>query len=173
MRIAQCRFEEFELFPCRFARLRNKRDRNNRMFRSKILQVRLEHAKEKTDIVCRLRNFENAFVNLFVRERDLQRQFFCYEINAAQSQRELLQKTAEHEQQRLGRFNFIFKLKAFLERLWRPNQFEHSIVCSIRALPHTYCFWAKSGAKLLLVQRRQLPERVNSPFVQDRQGFLN
>src|SRR5437660_1427817 len=143
------------------------------MLRSKILQVRLEHTKEKINIVCRLRNFENAFVNLFVRKPDLQSQFFCYEIDPAQPQCELLQKTAEHKKEPLNGFNFIFKLKAFLERLWRPNQFEHSIVCSIRALPHTYCFGPKSRAKLLLVQRRQLPERVNSPFVQDRQDFLN
>ena len=38
------------------------RDSNDRMFRSKILQMRMEHPEEKIDIVCRLRNFENAFV---------------------------------------------------------------------------------------------------------------
>src|SRR2546430_6354894 len=84
------------------------------MFGSKILQMSLEHAKEKIDIVSWLRNFENALVKLFarhggvvlarIRERNLQRQFFCYEIDPRQPQRELLQKTAEHGKERLGRF---------------------------------------------------------------------
>ena len=86
--------------------------------------MRLEHAKQKIDIVCRLRNFENAFVNLFVRERDLQSQFFCDEINCAQPHCELLQKTAQYEQERLGCFNFIFKFEPLLERLRGSNQFE-------------------------------------------------
>src|SRR6266542_4998420 len=115
------------------------------MFGLKIFQVRLEHAKEKIDIVGWLRDFENAFVNLFVRrsgsvlatgrvrptgglwrirEGDLQSQFFCDEINCAQPHRELLQKTAQHEQERLGGFNFILKFKALLERLRGSNQFE-------------------------------------------------
>src|SRR2546422_2818755 len=106
------------------------------MFRSKILQMRLEHAKEKIDIVGWLRDFENAFVNLLVRKRDSQAQFFCDEIDRAQPHCELLQKTAKHEKERLSGFNFIFKFKVLLERLRRPNQFEHSIRLPIRALPH-------------------------------------
>src|SRR5439155_15363860 len=144
-------FKQSELFFRSFNRLRTERDRNDRMFRSKILQVRLEHAEEKIDIVGWLRDFENAFVNLFVRrsgsvlcadlwrirKRDLQRQFFCDEIDRVQPHGELLQKTAEHKQERLGCFDFALKLEALLERLRRSNQFEHSIGLPIRALPHT------------------------------------
>ena len=36
----------------------------------KILQMCLEHAKQKIDIVGRLRDFENAFVNLLVRRSE-------------------------------------------------------------------------------------------------------
>src|SRR6266404_6647215 len=143
------------------------------MVRLKILQMGLEHAKEKIDIVGRLRNFKNAFVNLFVRKRDLQRQFFCYEINPAQPQRELLQKPAEHEKERLGGFNFILKLKALLERLRRPNQFEHSIALAISALPHSDCFGPKSRAKLLLIKHCQLAKSMNPPLVQDFDDLLN
>src|SRR6266446_4977017 len=161
------------------------------MFRSKILQVRLEHAKQKIDIVSRLRNFENAFVNLFVRhggfvspvgrirpmvdlarirERNLQGQFFCYD--PTQPQRELLQKTAEHEKKRLGCFNLVLELKSFLERLRRSNQFEHSIGSHVGTLPHSDCFRAKSRGKLLLIKRRQLTKRVDSPLVENGEDFL-
>src|SRR5260370_1023182 len=84
------------------------------MLRSKILQMRLEHREQKIDIVCRLRNFENAFVTLFARhggfvlaripERDSHRQVLCDEINCCQTHRALLQKTTGPEKQRPGPF---------------------------------------------------------------------
>src|SRR5437763_15138233 len=73
--------------------------------------MRMQHPEEKIDIVGRLRNFENALVNLFIRERDAQGQFFYDEINSAQSDSELLQKSAEHEEKWLGRFNFVLKFE--------------------------------------------------------------
>jgi hypothetical protein len=58
---------------------------------------------------------------LFIGERDPQGQFFCDEINSAQLNGELLQKTAKHEEKRLGGFNFVFKFEALLKRLRRPD----------------------------------------------------
>src|SRR6059058_6473124 len=101
------------------------------MLRSKILQMRLEHSEQKIDIVCRLRNFENALVYLFIAEGDSQSQFICDEINCCQTHRELLQKTAQHKKQRFGCFDFALKLETLLERLRRPNQFEQSTGSSI------------------------------------------
>jgi hypothetical protein len=103
------------LFPRRFDRLRAQRDRNDRIFGFKILQMRMQHPEEKIDIVGRLGNLENAFVNLFIRERDTQGQFFCDEINSAQPDGELVQKPAEHEEKWLDGFNFVFKFEAFLK----------------------------------------------------------
>src|SRR5437870_4310412 len=79
-----------------------------------------------------------------------------------------LQKPAEHEKQWLGGFNFIFKFKALLERLRRPDQLEEALGLAVRALPHPYRFGPKSRPKLLLIQRRELAKRVDSPLVQDR-----
>src|SRR5262245_60477592 len=107
------------------------------MVGSTILQMRLEISKKEIDFVGGLRNFENAFVTLFIRERESQRQFFRDEINCCQTHGELLQKSAQHEQKRLGCFDFALKFKALFERLWRPNQFEHSIGLPVRALPHS------------------------------------
>ena len=59
-------------------------------------------------------------------ECDSQRQFFCNEIDRAQSQGKLLQKTAQYKEKRLRRFNFMFKFKALLEGLRQSNQFKHS-----------------------------------------------
>src|SRR6476659_5442876 len=143
------------------------------MLRSKILQMRLEHPEQKIDIVCRLRNFENVLVYLFIPERDLQRQFFRDQINCCQTHRELLQKSAEHEKQRLSCFNFALKLETLLERLRRPNQFEQSTGSSIGSLPHADRFGAKSRSQLLLIQSRQLTKRMDPPFVQNREDFLH
>ena len=90
----------------------------------KILQVRLEHSKEKIDIVGRLRDFENALVSLLTRKTDLQRQFSCDEIDRAQPQSELLQKPTEHEEQWLRRFDLVIELKTFVERFRRLNKFQ-------------------------------------------------
>src|SRR5436190_23102388 len=153
------------------------------MLRSKILQMRLEHPEQKIDIVCGLRNFENPFVTLFalhggfvlarICEGDSQCQFLCDEINCCQTHRELLQKTAQHEKQRLGCFDFALKLETLMERLRRSNQFEQSTGSSIGTLPHADCFGAKSRPQLLLIQRRKLAQRMDSPFVQDGEDFLH
>ena len=66
MRIAQCRFKQAELLAGRFDRFRAQRDGNNWKVGAKILQMRVKHPKKKIDIICRLRNFENAFVKLFI-----------------------------------------------------------------------------------------------------------
>src|SRR5437764_6231649 len=153
------------------------------MFRSKILQVRLEHAKEKVDIIGRLRDFKNAFVTLFVRpggsmlwrigKGDLQGQFFCDQINRSQPNREMLEKTSEHKNQRLGGFDLVFKLEVFLEQFRRPNQFENSIASAVGALPHSNCFRAESRAELLFIQRCQLAKCLDSPLAQDHQDLLH
>ena len=85
------------------------------MFGLKIFQVCLEHPKQKIDIVGRLWNFEAAFVLLLIRKSNPQGEFFCDEVNSAQPHRELLQKATQHKEKRLGCFNFVFKLEAFLE----------------------------------------------------------
>src|SRR2546427_3473833 len=95
------------------------------MFRFKILQVRLEHSKEKIDIVSRLRDFEDPLVSasrtgisLFtrpsrrgdhggfvlarIREGDGESELARDQIDCAQPQSELFQKPAEDEKQRLG-----------------------------------------------------------------------
>src|ERR1700736_4510197 len=105
------------------------------MRRFKILKVRLEHPKEKIDIVGRLRDFENAlvsasrtgicwFVLARIRKSDPQRQFFRDQIDRAQPQRELVQKPAKHEEQRLGRLDLMIELKTFVKRFRRLNKFQ-------------------------------------------------
>src|SRR5205085_12030079 len=128
-------------------RFRGQRDRHDRMFRFKILQVRLEHPEEKIDLVGRLRDFENTNMCflartgsssrspsrtgtsqsrlVFVRTRkgDAQGQLAGDQINAAQSNGELFEKAPENEKQRLGGFDLMIELKTFIERFRRLNKF--------------------------------------------------
>ena len=126
--------------------------------------MRVQHPEQKIDIVGRLRNFEDAFVNLFVRrggsvppyggrirKSDSQGQFFCDQIDRAQSQRELLQKAAQHEQQRLSRFDFMFEFEALLERLRWLNKFQEPSRRAICSFPKPKCFRAKPCAQLLFI----------------------
>ena len=109
---------------------------------------------------------------MFIRERDSQGQLFCDQINAVQLQRELLQKTAEHEKQRLGGFNFVFEFEVLLKRLRRPNQFKHPIGFPVRALPHSDSFRTESRRELLFIKGSELTKRMNPPLVQDYEDFL-
>src|SRR5437660_2377228 len=131
------------------------------MFRFKILQVRLEHPEEKIDIVGRLRDFENALVSLLIRKTDPQGQFFRDEIDAAQPKGKLLQKPAEHEKQRLGGFDLMIELKTFVERFRRLNKFQEARRGTICSFPKPDGVGAEPSPQLFLIQRRQLPERVN------------
>src|SRR6184192_823557 len=137
------------------------------MLRFKILQVRVKHPKEKIDVVGRLRNFENPFVILLIRKSNSQGQFFCDEIYRAQSQRKLLQKAAQHNEERLGRFDLVFEFEALVERLRRSDKLEQPIGLPIRPFPHSNCFGTKPGAELLLIESSELPEGMNPPFMQD------
>ena len=110
--------------------MRGQRNRHDRMFRFKILQVRLEHSKEKIDIIGRLRDFENALVSasrtgicLIIRKTDPERQFLRDQIDAAQPKGKLFQKPAEHEEQWLGGFDLVIELKTFVERFRWLNKF--------------------------------------------------
>src|SRR5205085_2236493 len=105
------------------ARLCTERNGHDRMLRFKILQVRLQHSEKKIDIIGWLRNFEHTnvcflarhsgFVLMRTRESDRQREFARDEINAAQSQCELLKKPAKNKEQRLGGFDLVIELKTF------------------------------------------------------------
>src|SRR5438128_10815110 len=139
----------------------------------KILQVRLEHPKEKIDIVGRLRDFENALVTLSIRKTDHQRQFFRDEIDRAQSQGELLQKPAEHEEQRLRSFDLMIELETFLERFRWLNKFQEPSRGSICPFPESNSFRPKPRPKLFLIERRQLSESMNSPLVENSQNFCS
>src|SRR3984893_9640831 len=134
------------------------------MFRFKILQMRVQHPKEKIDIVGRLRNFESAFVMLLVRKRDSQIDFFGDEIDRAQPQRELLQKPAQHEKQRLGSLNLVVEFKALIKRLRRLHKVKEPIRSPIRACPQPDCFQPEPRSELFLIRRSELSKRVNAPL---------
>src|SRR5438034_11779580 len=130
--------------------------------------MRLEHPKEKIDIIGRLRNFEAAFVLLLIRKSNPQGEFFCDEVNSAQPHRELLQKTAQHKEERLCCFNFVFEFEALVERLRRPHELKQSLRFPIRALPHSDRFGTKPCGELLFIKCGELAEGMNPPLVQDR-----
>src|SRR5882724_7481226 len=136
------------------------------MFRFKILQVCLEHSKEKIDIVGRLRDLENALVTLLTRKTDAERQFFRDQIDRAQPQSELLQKPAEHEEERLRCFDLVIELKTFIERFRWLNKFQEPSRGSICPFPESNCFHPEPRPQFFLIQSSQLPEGVNPPFVQ-------
>src|SRR3984893_17373983 len=133
------------------------------MLRFKILQMRVQHPKEKIDIVGRLRNFESALVSLLVRKTDPQGDFFGDEIDRSQPQRELLQKPAQHEKQRLGSLNLVFEFKALIKRLRRLNKFQEARRCSIGPFPKPDGIGAEPVSKFLFIQGSKLPQGVNPP----------
>ena len=142
------------------------------MLRFKILQVRLEHAEEKIDIVGRLRDFEDMLISFFIRETDSQGQLARDEINRAQPKGELLEKPPQHEEQRLRCFDLVLELEALLKRFRRQNKFQEPRRCAIGPFPKPDRFRPKPDTQIFIIQRRQLPQRLNPPFVQDRQDLV-
>ena len=161
------------MLPGGLDRLRFQRHSDDGMLRFKIFQMRVQHPKEKIDIVGRLRNFKTALVIFFVRKSNPKSEFFCDEVDRAQSQSELLQKTAQHEKQRLDRFDFVFELEAFRKRFRRLDQLEQSSRLPIRAFPKTDCFRSKARVEIVFIQAGELTEGVNSPLMQDLQNLMN
>src|SRR6266404_7110680 len=123
--IAQGGLKKAKLLPGRLDWSGLERDGDDWLIRCKILQMRVQHPKEKIDIIGRLRNFEAALVLFFIRHgesvspvgrirpvADLWRirksnpksQFFCDQIDRTEAQSKLLQKTAQHKEERFDCF---------------------------------------------------------------------
>src|SRR5207248_8104711 len=128
------------------------------MFGFKILQVRLEHSKEKIDIIGRLRDFENALVSasrtgicLIIRKTDPERQFLRDQIDAAQPKGKLFQKPPEHEEQWLGGFDLVIELKTFLKSFRWLNKFQEARGRAVRAFPEPDGLGTEPVSKFLLI----------------------
>src|SRR5690242_208624 len=105
------------------------------MFGFKMLQVRLEHSKEKIDIIRWLRDFENSLIRSVIRKMNRESQLAGDEINAAQAERELFEKSPKDKQQRLCGFDLVIELKTIVERFRWLNKFEQPRRGPIRTFP--------------------------------------
>src|SRR5262249_25445320 len=136
------------------------------MLRSKIFQVRVEHPEEKIDIHRWLRDFENALVSASrtgtgwftrqggfafarIRKCDREREFAGDEINAAQPEHELLEKSPQNEKQRLGGFGLLVQLKNFFERFPRLDEIQQTPRLSTFTEAKSDRFIAQPGVQLL------------------------
>src|SRR6476659_2244277 len=77
-RIAERGFKKMELLEGRFGRLRLERDGNDRRLGSKIFEMRVQHPKERVDVVRRLRDLEPVRVIALVAERNFELQLAGY-----------------------------------------------------------------------------------------------
>src|SRR5262249_52795187 len=144
------------------------RDGHDRMLRSKIFQVRVEHPEEKIDIHRWLRDFENALVSASrtgtgwftrqggfafarIRKCDREREFAGDEINAAQPEHELLEKSPQNEKQRLGGFDLVIELKTFVERFRRLNEFQQARRLTSCTKPKCDRFIAEPDSQFLFI----------------------
>src|SRR6478672_6671948 len=113
-RIAERSFEKMKLFERRLGRFGLEPDGNDRRFRSKIFQVRVKHPEKRFDVVRRLGNFESVRVAVLVAENNFELELADDEMDRVQSQGKLLEKPAQHEEERLARFDFVFEFERFL-----------------------------------------------------------
>src|SRR5476649_2687646 len=88
--------------------------------------MRVQHPKKHFAVIARFRNFKMMPVRVLVAEGDLQLELTRDEVEGFEPERELLQKTAQNEEQRLDRFDFIFELERFLEKLRHRNELEET-----------------------------------------------
>jgi len=173
MWIAQGGLEKTELLSSRLDWSGLERNGDNRLLRCKILEMGVQHPEKKIDIVGRLRNFEAALVVFFIRKSNPKSDFFRDQVNRTQAQRELLQKTAQHEEQWLNCFDFMFELEVLAKRFRWLHQLEQARRFSIGPFPKPDRFRAESRTEIFLIERRELAEGMNPPFVQNSQNLLD
>src|ERR1700716_2442068 len=119
--------------------------------------MRVQHPKEKIDIVAWLRNFETPDVILLSAKLKSKCNLFRHQIDCIQSNRELLQKAAQHKKQRLNCFDFVFEFEALLEGFRRVNQLEESSELAMGAFPKDNCFSSKARPQVFFIELRQIP----------------
>jgi len=66
----------------------------------------------------------------------------------------------------------VIELENFVERFRRLNKFELACGGAVGPFPKPDDFRSEPVSQLFLIQRRQLPKRMNPPFVQDSEDFL-
>src|SRR5438477_12738674 len=97
--------------------------------------MRVQHPEEHLDVIARLRNFKMMPVRVLVAKGNFQLKLARDEVERFELKRELLQKTAQNKEQRLNRFNFIFELERFIEKLPHRNELEKPRRCPARPVP--------------------------------------
>src|SRR5256884_3922664 len=131
--------------------------------------MRVQHPEEHLDVIARLRNFKIMPVRVLVAKGNFQLELARDEVERFEPERELLQKTAQNKEQRLNRFDFIFELERFLEKLRHGNELEKTRRFPARPVPKLKTDRAKPRADCFLLQSGKPTQRMNSPAMQDRE----
>ena len=128
--------------------------------------MRVEHPEKRFDVVCRLGNFESVRVTALVRrggsvrwriaENNFKLQLAGDEMERVQPHGKLLEKSPQHEEERLARLNFIFEFEPFLERFPDRHEFEQPRRFSRGAFPKLDANRAEPGRDRFFFQRRKL-----------------
>src|SRR5215210_4346248 len=95
----------------------------------------VEHPKEHFDVIGRFRNFKPMLIRALVAKPDLKLQLACHEMEGLEPHRKLLQKTAQHEKERLARLDFIFELECFFERIRDADELEQTCPLAVGTFP--------------------------------------
>jgi hypothetical protein len=128
----------------------------DRMLGRKGLEMRFEHPEKHLHVSRRLRNFKMPLVVRFVRKRNYQRQFFGDEIMCAEPLLQLLEKTPQHEEQRLARLDFMLEVEMFCERFARLHQLQGATRFTGGAFPHAHAFGAEPRRDILFSKRGEI-----------------
>src|SRR5436190_23153864 len=111
-----------KLLPRRPGNRRLQGNRHDRIFRAKILEMRLEEAEQNLDRLGRIGNVKAMFVMRLVRKRDAESELLRNEVKRAETQAELLEKAPQHKKKRLGGFDLVIEFEFFAKNFRWPNE---------------------------------------------------
>ena len=122
------------------------------MFGTEIFQVRLEKTKQNLNRVGRIGNLEAMLVMRFVGKCQPQRDLLRDEVECRETQRQLLEKASQHEEERLGGFDLVLKLDLLREDFRRPNELQETDRFSICLLPEPDRCRPETGRELIALE---------------------
>src|SRR5947207_226261 len=98
------------------------------MFGADIFEMGKKNAKEDIHVGSGSRNFKWPLVVGVVRKSQAEQNFFGGERGRSQAQGKLIEETAQNEEQRFERFDFIFEVERFFKNFWQLSQLQRANV---------------------------------------------
>ncbi len=108
-----------------------------------------------------------VFVARFIRKRELEGELVGDKIECVEPPAQLLEKSSQDEEERLGRFDFVFEIESLLKKFRWPNESQKAGRFSLGLVPEADGFRPEPRAELVALEGGEIAEGVDAPLVEE------